>query len=152
LFLPLATASFALKKGDNLPSLSGITLSGEQFNLQSLKGNPILLKLGTTWCPTCGQEAAEIDLIRDFMLENDIKFVEVFIQESPSTVNSYLTRSDHKRPDVVILDDGNIAKALAVYQIPRIMLINSDMQVFSDGGPMMSDLLKQRLQKMLTEK
>ena len=97
------------------------------FELLSLKGHPVLLKLGTTWCPTCGQEAAEIELIRDFMIENDIKFVEIFIQESASTVNSYLARTDHRKPDVVILDNGNIGKTLGVYQIPRVMLLNSDL-------------------------
>ena len=127
-------------------------MNGGQFDLHSLKGHPVLLKLGTTWCPTCGQEAAEIDSIRDFMVEHDIKYVEVFIQESASTVSSYLSRSKHKKPDVIILDDGNIGNALAVYQIPRIMLINDQMKVFSDGGPMMGNVLQQKLQEMLTEK
>lgn len=86
------------------------------------------------------------------MVEHDIKFVEVFIQESASTVDSYLSRSNHKKPDVIILDDGNIGKALAVYQIPRIILINDQMKVFSDGGPMMGNVLQQNLQEMLTEK
>ena len=150
--LTLALPAFALKKGDEFPALAGKKLNGKTFELHSLKGHPVLLKLGTTWCPTCGQEAAEIELIRDFMIENDIKFVEVFIQESTSTVNSYLARGRHRKPDVTILDDGNIAKALGIYQIPRVMLLNSNLKVFSDGGPMMGDTLKRKLQAMLTEK
>ena len=86
------------------------------------------------------------------MIENNIKLVEVFIQESASTVNSYLARENHRKPDVIILDNGDIGKALGIYQIPRIILLDSNLKVFSDGGPMLSTALKQKLLKMLAEK
>ncbi len=152
MILAVAATSFALKKGDLLPALSGKTLTGETFDFSSLKGHPVLLKVGTTWCPTCGQEAAEIEQIRDFLAENGIKYVEVFIQETASTVRSYLDREGHRKPDVVILDDGAIGKALNIYQIPRVLMIDSNMIVYRDGRPLLAKTLQQELQKMVEEK
>ncbi len=45
--LPLP-AHALLQKGELLPELSGRTLAGEGFSLSSLKGRPLLLKIGTT--------------------------------------------------------------------------------------------------------
>jgi len=141
-----------LKKGDDFPALTGRTLTGEQFSFSSLKGHPFLLKLGTTWCPTCGQESAEIETIRKFMGDNGIKFIEVFIQEGSAAVIKSFTKSGHTQPDTIILDAGDIGKALGVYQIPRVMMINANMKVFRDGGPLRSETLQQQLQEMLNGK
>jgi len=150
--LGLPTAVFALKKGEQFPTLSGKTLEGQNFNIDSLKGQPVLLKVGTTWCPTCGQQSQEINRLRGFMTENNIQFVEVFIQENKKKVQKFLSKNNHQQPDVVIIDQGAIARALNIYLIPRLVLIDKDFQVYRDGDPLPSNILKQELQKMLTEK
>lgn len=151
ILLSVPAAVFALKKGEQFPTLSGITLEGEEFNFSSLEGQPILLKVGTTWCPTCGQQSAEIDELRGFMTENGIQFVEVFIQENKKKVRKYFSKKELQLPDVVIIDNGKIARALNIYLIPRVLLIDKDFQVYRDGDPLPSDVLKQELQKMLAE-
>lgn len=149
--LSIPSAVFALKKGEPFPALSGITLTGETFNFNSLKGQPILLKVGTTWCPTCGQQSEEINKLHDYITENEIQFVEVFIQESPKTVIKMFSKNGHHNPDVIIMDKGKIASKLNIYLIPRIILIDSGFNVYRDGDPLPSDALKQELQKMLME-
>ena len=151
ILLSIPVTVFALKKGEQFPALSGTTLEDEEFSISSLKGQPILLKVGTTWCPTCGQQSAEIDKLRGFMTENDIQFVEVFIQENKKKVRKYFSKKDLQLPDVVIIDNGKIARALNIYLIPRVLLIDKDFQVYRDGDPLPGDVLKQELQKMLTE-
>lgn len=143
---------FALQKGDPFPPLSGTTLQGEQFDLISLKGQPILLKLGTTWCPSCSQQSEAIDQLHNFITENKIKFVEIFIQESPSTVLKNFSKTGHHSPDVIIIDQGQIASKLNIYLIPRIILIDKHFNVYRDGDPIAKEALKQELQQMLTEK
>jgi len=149
--LHIPTVVFALQKGEPFPPLSGKTLTGENFNFSSLKGQPILLKLGTTWCPTCGQQSEEINQLHDFIVENEIKFVEVFIQESPKTVIKNFSKSGHHNPDVIIMDQGKIAGKLNIYLIPRIILIDKDFNIYRDGEPLPKEALKQELQNMLTE-
>ena len=86
------------------------------------------------------------------MTENNIQFVEVFIQENKKKVQKFLSKNNHQQPDVVIIDQGAIARALNIYLIPRLVLIDKDFQVYRDGDPLPSNILKQELQKMLTEK
>ncbi|MCF6267893.1 MAG: TlpA family protein disulfide reductase [Desulfuromusa sp.] len=148
--LSIPSAVFALKKGEPFPALSGTTLAGESFNFNSIKGQPILLKVGTTWCPTCSQQSKEINDLHGFLVENKIKFVEVFIQESPKTVIKMFSKNGHHSPDVIIMDKGKIASKLNIYLIPRIILIDRDFNIYRDGDPLPSAALKQELQKMLT--
>ena len=150
--LSVPATVFALKKGETFPALSGTTLEGQEFSINSLKGQPILLKVGTTWCPTCIQQSQEINKLRGFLTKNNIKYIEVFVQESKSKVQKFLDRNGHQRPDVVILDQGAIAKDLSIYQIPRLIFINKNFTVYRDGAPLRSNALQHELLEMLTEK
>ncbi|MCW8894028.1 MAG: redoxin family protein [Deltaproteobacteria bacterium] len=150
LLLVVPSAALALKQGDPLPELAGPTLEGTEFNISSLKGQPILLKVGTTWCPTCGQQTQEIDKLRDFLAENGVRYIEVFVQETAKKVRQFFSKGGHQLPDAVILDQGSIARALNVYVIPRVIMIDKNFQVFRDGNPLTATELKNELGKMLT--
>lgn len=144
-------SAFALKKGDPFPDLKGATLDGGSFELSSLKGEPILLKVGTTWCGTCKSQYETISQISDYLKENHIRFVDVFIQEKEKTVRKYLTKGDTLLPDAIILDQGEIHKALNVYLIPRVLLIDKNYRVYRDGSDLSADELKQMISSMLAE-
>ncbi len=146
--LSIPVAAFAFKRGEQLPELVGTTLGGKTFNISSFKGQPIVLKVGTTWCPTCGQQDNEIEAIRGFMIDNGIRFIEVFIQERPQTIRNYLDKANHKRPDIVVIDQGTIADKLNIYLIPRLILIDKNLTVYRDSDPLPRDLLKQELKNM----
>ena len=147
----LPATGFALKKGDPFPPLSGTTLQGEPFDFTSLKGQPILLKLGTTWCPTCTQQSEIIDQLHNFITENKIKFVEVFIQETPRTVLKNFSKTGHHSPDVIIMDKGEIASKLNIYLIPRIVMIDKNFNIYRDGEPIAKEALKQELLKLIAQ-
>lgn len=146
------TASWSLQKGTQFPELSGHNLNGDKISLSQFKGKPILLKIGTTWCPTCGQQSREITKLGNFISDNNISYVEIFIQETADKVQNYFDNSDYLRPDSIILDQGNITRALNIYLIPRLILVDRNFKVFRDGNPLMSGSLKSQLKKMLTEK
>lgn len=151
LLLTVPSSAMALKRGDRLPELSGVTLADKEFNISSLKGHPLLVKIGTTWCPTCNQQTQEIDKLHDFLTEQGIRYIEVFVQEQTKTVRQFFNNDRHQLPDVVILDQGGIARELNVYLIPRLLLIDKNFNVYRDGDPLMAEDLKQELQKMLTK-
>ncbi len=150
--LSTPSAVFALQKGDPLPEISGTTIDGETFSISSLKGRPIILKVGTTWCPSCGQQSAAIDELRGFMTEQNIQFVDVFIQENEKKVRQYFKKGEYQLPDVTVLDYGDISGTLNIYLIPRLLLIDSNFLVYRDGDTLPSAALKKELQGMLTEK
>ncbi len=155
LFLALTLFSphsgFALDKGESLPEVRGTTLEGEPFDLSSFKDGPILLKIGTTWCDACRTQYQEISNLGGYLKENGIRFVEVFIQEKKKTVSKYFTKGKGLLPDAVVLDNGDIHKALNVYLIPRVILIDKNYRVYRDGSVLSEDELKQKLTAMLAE-
>ena len=148
-FLP--NAALALEKGSDFPMVAGFTLDGERYPLRQLRGQPILLKVGTTWCPTCKEQAQEVEKIRGFLRENDVHYVDVFIQQKAGAVKAHFSNHD-QTPDVILLDKGAIAQMLNVYLIPRLLLINSDFTVHRDGQPLFAEDLKSELQAMLDGK
>ncbi len=145
-------AGWSLQPGEHLPPLTGQMLNGDEMTIEQFRGQPILLKIGTTWCPTCGQQSREISKLHDYLDKNKIKYIEVFVQETPTSVNRYFDENKFRKPDLILLDNGSMARALNLYLIPRVVLIDRQYKVFRDGDPLMADALKQLLQKMLTEK
>lgn len=149
ILLSLPASGFALQKGDMFPAVPGTTLEGKLFNLGQLETNPILLAVGATWCPGCRKQAKEIGKIRPFLAEHGIKYVEVFLKESEKKVRKYINKRTLQPPDLVLLDKKIIARALNVRMIPRLILIDKNFKVYSDGTSLSSDLLEKELSKML---
>jgi len=147
--LLIPNLSAALQPGEPFPAVTGETLDGSNFDLASLKGKPILIKIGTTWCGTCQEQARTINGIRGFLQDKGIHYVEVFIQESAEKVRGYLDEGGQPQADSVILDDGDISRQLNVYVIPRVILLDRDLKVFRDGDVLSASALKQKLQELL---
>lgn len=147
--LLIPSISVALQPGEAFPAFTGKTLDGGEFELANLKGKPVLIKIGTTWCGTCQEQAKAINNIGDFLQDNGVQFVDVFIQENAEKVRSYLGKVRRQLPETVILDDGDIAKRLNVYVIPRVILLNKDLLVFRDGTAISEISLKEQLQELV---
>jgi len=151
LLLAPLSAEALFQKGETLPEVAGETIDGTEFSVSSLKGQPILFKIGTTWCGTCGMQSKAINEIRDFMNEKGVQFVEVFIQESASKVRKFFDKKGFELPDHVILDNGDISKRLNIYVIPRLILVDENHIVFRDGDTISAKNLKKKIEKMLAE-
>jgi len=128
----------ALEVGADAPDFQLPTLDGKQVRLSDYKGGLIVLKLATTWCPTCKQQTQEIQSAGKFLSENNVTVVEVFLQDSEKMVTEYLQGENYPMPHVALLDDGQALKAYNVYLIPRLLIIDKDFKVRRDGS-LMSD-------------
>lgn len=149
--LTLPAAALALQKGEAFPAFVGTTLEGQQFDLSEVKGEPVLIKIGTTWCGTCQKQSQAIGELHDFISANNIHFVDVYIQENAKKVRKYLDNKGLK-PETVILDDGELAKKLNVYLIPRVILLDREHKVYRDGDPLSTNELKEKLQALIASK
>jgi len=147
--LSIPNVSAALQAGDPFPAMSGKTLDGGNFDLSSLEGKPVIIKLGTTWCGACQLQGKAINDLAEYLKTNDIHFVDVYIQESASTVRNYFNQDGRPLPETVILDDGEIGRKLNVYLIPRVILLNSEHKVFLDGSIISNSNLEEQLRAML---
>ena len=134
LFCLAPIAALAVATGEPAPDFKLQDMTGEDVSLSDFKGQLVLLKLATTWCPTCKQLSAEIKKIDEFIQEQDVVFLEVFVQDSEKTIKKYL--GDHQPPMTfhALLDDGQAYKAYSVYLIPRFLLIDEEQVVRFDSS------------------
>ena len=140
-FLTPTPSTQAIEVGEAAPDFTLGTLDGRTVHLSDFKGRVILLKLATTWCPTCKQQTQEFLASGDYLKQHDIVVVEVFLQDSEEMVREYLEGKDFPMQHVALLDDGSALKAYNVYLIPRTLLIDKNFVVKRDGSLIDSDTL-----------
>lgn len=139
----------AVEKGVEPPDFELTSLEGEKVRLSDFRGRLIVLKLATTWCPSCKQQVKDLAKIETFLVDNNVALVEVYVDEPEDVVRKYLQRRDLKVPSVVVLDDGHVERAYRLNTIPRVILIDCDFLVRRDRGPINAADLQRRLEKML---
>lgn len=132
--LLVAGNAAAIEVGATAPDFKLPNLEGKQVSLSDYKGQIILLKLATTWCPTCKQQSQEIQSAGNFLRDNNVAVIEVFLQDSEKMVREYLKGEKHEMPFAALLDDGRALKAYNVYLIPRLVIIDQDFKVRRDGS------------------
>jgi thiol-disulfide isomerase/thioredoxin len=149
--LLLPGQTLALEKGEPAPSFAGTALDGSNFDLSRFKGSPVIIKVGTTWCGACDEQSKDLGKLTEFMNTNDIHYVEVFVQEQKAKVDKYLRKKDQSHPEVVLLDDGDIARKLNLFIIPRVILLDPEHRVYRDGEMISDTELQTLMQAMLDD-
>ena len=124
---------FASDLGSRAPGFTLKSVQGEEISLADYKGRLVLLKLGTTWCPTCKEMSAEIDKIGTFLKEQGVAVIEVFVQDSAAMVEKYLGDAERPMTYRALLDDGQVYKAYNVYLIPRLLVVDAEQSIRFDS-------------------
>jgi peroxiredoxin len=123
----------AMEPGTVAPGFTLKSVQGEEVSLADYKGRLVLLKLGTTWCPTCKEMSAEIDKIGAFLKEREVVVLEVFVQDSAAMIEKYLGDAEHPMTFQALLDDGQVYKAYNVYLIPRLLVVDAEQSIRFDS-------------------
>lgn len=132
LLLPLPVS--ALDNGAMAPDFALPTLDGKIVHLADFKGQIVVLKLATTWCPACQEQSREIKRAEDDLHGQGVVLVEVFLQETAAVVGDYLAEIKLSLPAVVLLDDDQVRRSYNVYTIPRVLVLDRELRVRRDGG------------------
>jgi len=134
----------AMEVGASAPDFQLKSVTGQEVSLTDYRGQLVLLKLATTWCPTCQQLSAEIEQVGEFLKEKQVVFLEVFVQDSQETVEKYIGDTERPMTFHALLDDGQVYDAYSVYLIPRLLLVDAEQIVRFDssGRNVMAEELK----------
>jgi peroxiredoxin len=149
--LLLPVPSRALDVGKAPPDFKLKTLDGKEVRLSDYKGQVIVLKLATTWCPTCQQQTGEFIEAGKFLKENNVQVLEVFLQDTPDMVKAFLKEKAEEAPILPLLDDGQVHKSFNVYLIPRVLVIGPDFIVRRDGSLITAYDLKKQIEPLLAQ-
>jgi len=134
LLLLLPVLAGAIEVGKPAPGFTLQTLDGKSVSLADFKGKVVILKLATTWCPSCGQLSGELAVIGDFLKEQEVVLVEVFLQDSPEMVARYFEGKSFPMVHQALLDDMQVYRAYSVYLIPRLLVVDREQKVRYDNG------------------
>ena len=134
LLLVVPLGAGAIEVGKPAPGFKLKALDGEKVSLADYRGKVVLLKLATTWCPTCTQLTKELTAIGDFLKEHDTVLIEVFIQDTEEMVARYLEGKSYPMVHKVLLDDRQVYKAYSIYLIPRFLVLDREHRVSFDNG------------------
>jgi thiol-disulfide isomerase/thioredoxin len=144
----LASPAFSLQVGSDAPDFELPTLEGESVRLSDFKGRIIVLKLATTWCPSCKKQTAELRKASAFLKSNDIPLVDVFLQDSETMVRDYLRSFDYGSSHIVLQDDGRARRAYHVFTIPRTVVIDRNFKIHRDGSLITASELQSSIRQM----
>ena len=78
--------------GQVAPELEAVTTDGSVFRLSDLRGSPVWLTFGATWCQPCRAEAADIQSAYDSFKDRGVKVVQVFMTNDQATITDYAGR------------------------------------------------------------
>lgn len=148
LFLLPALAG-AVEVGKPAPGFKLRTLDGKSVSLADFKGKVVVLKLATTWCPSCLQLSRELVAVGDFFKEKDVVLVEVFLQDSPEMIARYFEGKNFPMVHHVLIDDMQVYKEYGVYLIPRLLVIDREQKIRYDNGAAATFLPAAEIKKLV---
>lgn len=143
-----STHAWAVEPGAAPPDFQLKDIDGVPFKLSDYKGELIILKLATTWCPTCLQQSSEFAQAAEYLKEKNVRLVEVYLQDSEKMVKEYKNKIKYDFTYHTIIDDGQALKAYNVYLIPRVILIDRNFKVLRDGNILTAGQIKAEFEKV----
>jgi cytochrome c biogenesis protein CcmG/thiol:disulfide interchange protein DsbE len=78
--------------GKPAPDFTATTLEGAKTTLSGLRGRPLWLTFGATWCQECRAENPDIEAAWERYRSQGLQLVYVFIQDDRSTIEEYAKR------------------------------------------------------------
>lgn len=124
----------AVEVGDPAPDFKLPALDGKNVGLADFKGQVVLLKLATTWCPTCAQLSGELADLSNFLKAKDVVLLDVYLQDTPEMVERHLQGKTMEMKYIALIDDRQVYKAYNIYLIPRFLVLDRNQKVVFDNG------------------
>lgn len=145
------TALCQIPCGDIAPDFKLQNIAGKTIRLSDFQGRMVVLTIGTTWCPGCKAQLSELVKIRQFLDNNRIPVIDIFMQEPAKTVSNYL--QDKKLPAAfeALLDDGQVHRAYRVYPIPRLLILDGSGRIIQDTLGLDGAELRSTLQRLIRQ-
>lgn len=78
--------------GKLAPDFSAETADGSPFRLSDLKGQPVWLTFGASWCQPCRAENPDVQAAYEKFKAEGLQVVQVYMAEDATAVNDYADR------------------------------------------------------------
>ena len=132
----------------SFPSLSLSNKDQSQvISLQQFQGQPTVVNLWASWCPSCHREMPILQQAHD--QHPDIHFVMLNQGENIDTVRTYLTKNQFSFKHVLLDVKGEMPQALNSFGLPITLFFNANGQLIErHQGELSQAMLQQYLKKI----
>jgi thiol-disulfide isomerase/thioredoxin len=111
----------------DLPVVSGMTLTGQRLNLDSYKGDTLVLNFWGSWCDPCRAEAPALGTLARELEPDHVRFVGIDIRDEPDAALAFMQNFNVSYPS---LNDPNDEIALEFHDtvppaaIPTTLIVD----------------------------
>lgn len=109
--------------GKQAPDFVATTIDGKAVRLSDLKGKPVWLTFGATWCQPCRAENPDVQATSQKYAARGLVVLAVFISEDAPTVKDYTDRVGLTYPRIAD-PDTRIASEYRILGIPSHFFID----------------------------
>ena len=113
------------------PHFRAKTLTGENFNNDSVKGKVVLFEFWTTWCPYCRREQSLIDDVDREFSSKGLIVLAVDVGEGKKKVQKYLAENP-RSCRIVLTEDTNLAAMYAANSYPIYVVVDRDGNIVAE--------------------
>ncbi len=105
-------------------------LNGQEVNISSYRGKPVILFFWTTWCPYCREELKKLNRQYPLISEEGIIVLGINVGESDYKVQSFV--KGYQLDLKILLDKGELlANKYNLMGVPTFIFLNKVGQVIS---------------------
>jgi peroxiredoxin len=128
------------------PLLNAPGIDGTTVDLEELRGKPVWIVFGATWCPNCRSESADVETVAQAQGQ-DAAVVAVYVGQTESTVVDYADRLGLTFPQVAD-PNSELGAAWGVMALPTHVFLDADGRVSAiDLGGMAPETANRRLRE-----
>jgi thiol-disulfide isomerase/thioredoxin len=122
-FLFFATIATGAENREVAPPFVAITLDGQRFTNDSLRGATVLIEFWATWCRFCRRDERFIDSLPSTINDGHLAVLAVNVNESREAVSNYLARFP-RTCKIVLAKDTDLIYTYAPKSLPLYVLID----------------------------
>jgi len=148
----LSLPCLALPVGSKAPDFELKNIEGQTVRLSDYRGRFVLLKLGSTRCPSCQEQVDSIAELGDYLEKKDVVFLDVFLRDNKKSIVETVGDEDYPKTAEILVGDLDVHRAYRVYLIPRVLLIDPEGKIVRDGSLWTAYDIKRRIEKVSPDK
>ncbi len=120
--------------GRPAPPLKLKTLDGKDVDLDSFRGQPVLLDFWASWCAPCRAQMPMLARLYDELKGKGLVLIGITKDEEPDKAREFLAKNHYEWPNAQDDKDGKASEAWGAHGIPTLALVDKEGKIAFYGG------------------